>query len=235
MQVFLGLLFNENGDILLSAEESRHCIKVLRHNAGDVINIIDGKGNFYEAEITSANPQNCTAKIKSKKQIGLSKPYYLHIAISPTKNPDRIEWMIEKCTEMGVDEFSFIVCKRTEKTGAKIDRFKKIAESAVKQSVQGIIPKLNEAIVLKDFIALQKNSIAKKYIAHCLEENKTELKNILAEKNILVLIGPEGDFTEEEIKLALSDNFEALSLGQSRLRTETAGLYTAAAFKTLNP
>ncbi len=232
MQIFLGLLFNANGDILLSAEESKHCIKVLRHKLGDTINVIDGKGNFYEAEITDANPQNCTAKIKSKKQIGINKPYYLHIAVSPTKNPDRIEWMVEKCTEMGVDEFSFIVCKRTEKTGAKIERFTKIAESAVKQSVQGIIPKLNKAVSFKDFIAAQKNADSKKFIAHCIEESKIELKNILTQKKVLALIGPEGDFTEEEIKSALENNFEALSLGESRLRTETAGLFVAAGFKT---
>lgn len=231
MQVFLGFLFNENGEILLSAEESKHCVKVLRHKVGDVIHVIDGKGNFFEAELTSINPEKCVAKIKSKKQIGVNKSYYLHIAISPTKNPDRIEWLIEKGTELGVDEFSFIICKRTEKTGTRIDRFQKIAESAVKQSVQGVIPKLNDGISFKEFLATQKNSDVKKYIAHCLEYPKKELKDIYADKKVLVLVGPEGDFTEEEIKLALENGFEALSLGESRLRTETAGLFVAAGFR----
>lgn len=233
MQVFLGASFTESDDILLSAEESKHCIKVLRHKAGDVIHVIDGKGNFFEAEITEANPQQCVARIQSKKLIGITKPYHLHIAISPTKNPDRIEWLVEKGTELGVDEFSFIICKRTEKTGVKTERFRKIAESAVKQSVQGVIPKINEGILFKDFIAQQKNSDAKKFIAHCLDESKKDLKDLQAGKKVLVLIGPEGDFTPEEIRLALENGFEALSLGESRLRTETAGLFVAAGMRTL--
>ena len=230
MQVFLGQEFKNDGDILLSPEESKHCTKVLRHKVGDVIHIIDGKGNLYRAELSDINPQKCVARVIEKKQIGTNKPYYLHIAISPTKNPDRIEWLIEKGTEMGVDEFSFIICKRTEKTGTRIDRFVKIAESAVKQSVQGVIPIINEGLVLKDFLAQQNDPSVKKYIAHCLDGNKTELKDILKEKNILVLIGPEGDFTEEEIKHAHEKGFVPLSLGESRLRTETAGLLVAAGF-----
>lgn len=233
MQVFLASTVTDAGEILLSAEESKHCVKVLRHKVGDIINVIDGKGNFFEAEITAADMQNCTARVKSKKQIGVNKPYYLHIAISPTKNPDRTEWLIEKGTEFGVDEFSFIICKRTEKTGVKLERFKKIAESAVKQSVQGLIPKLNEGILFKDFMAAHKDNKAKKYIAHCLEENKKELKEIVTEKNVLVLIGPEGDFTEEEIALAKQNGFDALSLGQSRLRTESAGMLVAAALQAI--
>ena len=112
MQIFLGLTIDA-GSILLSPDESKHCTKVLRHKRGDKINVIDGKGNFYEAELFDINPEACKAKILSTKQIGLKKDYSLHIAISPTKNPDRIEWMVEKCTEMGVDEFSFIVCKKS--------------------------------------------------------------------------------------------------------------------------
>lgn len=231
MQVFLGASFSPSGEILLSAEESKHCIKVLRHKAGEVIHVIDGKGFLYEAVIETADPQACMARVKSKKAISVAKPYRLHIAISPTKNADRIEWMIEKCTELGVDAFSFVICKRTEKTGVKTERFRKIAESAVKQSMQGVLPELGEAIGLKEFIALQKNSAAKKYVAHCLPNDKTEFRNITTEKDILVLIGPEGDFTEEEIQLALSNGFEALSLGESRLRTETAGLFVAAGMR----
>ena len=233
MQIFLGLIFNADGSILLSAEESKHCIKVLRKKAGNVIHVIDGKGNLYEAKITEANPQACKALIISKKQISIDKNYRLHIAISPTKNPDRIEWMLEKCTELGVDEFSFIICKRTEKPTVKIERLQKIAESAVKQSVQGIIPIINEAVPLKEFISFHKNSEEKKYIAHCLDETKTDIKNILSPSKNIILIGPEGDFTEEEIKLAISVNYQPISLGESRLRTETAALFAAAAFKTV--
>lgn len=230
MQIFFANIFTDADTILLSAEESKHCIRVLRHKNGDVIHVIDGKGNFYETEITDANPQKCSVKILHKKQISSPKKHHLHIAISPTKNADRIEWMLEKCTELGVDEFSFIICKRTEKTGVKIDRLKKIAESAVKQSIQAILPLINEAQTFKDFIIKHTNT-SSKYIAHCLEEDKTDLKNILQNSDSLILIGPEGDFTEEEIKLALGNKFLPLSLGSSRLRTETAGLYAAAAFK----
>jgi 16S rRNA (uracil1498-N3)-methyltransferase len=231
MQVFFANSCTDTDTILLSEEESKHCIRVLRHKAGDVIHVIDGKGNLYEAEITEANPQKCCAKVLSKKQITSTKKHHLHMAISPTKNADRIEWMLEKCTELGVKEFSFIICKRTEKTGVKTDRLKKIAESAVKQSIQAILPVINEAQSFKDFITKHTNT-SFKYIAHCIEEEKTALKSVLQNKDNLILIGPEGDFTEEEIKLALDNNFKALSLGTSRLRTETAGLYVAAAFKS---
>jgi 16S rRNA (uracil1498-N3)-methyltransferase len=230
LQIFFANIFTDENTLLLSAEESKHCIRVLRHKNGDTINLIDGKGNFYEAEITDANPQKCSVKISSKKHIAVAKPYYLHIAISPTKNADRIEWMLEKCTELGIDEFSFIICKRTEKTGVKIERLKKISESAVKQSIQAILPVINEAQAFKDFVLKHKNTTPK-YIAHCLEEDKTDLKNTLQNPKSLILVGPEGDFTEDEIKLAIENKFQPLSLGNTRLRTETAGLYAAAAYK----
>ncbi|MGZ3864153.1 MAG: RsmE family RNA methyltransferase [Bacteroidia bacterium] len=232
MQVFLAPGFKGSGDILLSAEESKHCTKVLRHKRGDVINVINGKGDLFTAELFDINPECCKAKIVSTKKIGLAKHYRLHIAISPTKNPDRIEWMVEKCTEMGVDEFSFVVGKRTEKPTVKLERLQKIVESAVKQSVQGIIPEMSNAVPLKEFIESHKNSSAKKFIAYCGDEKKIELKSILSQKDIIVLIGPEGDFTSDEVKLALENGFEALSLGEARLRTETAGLFVGAAFKT---
>ncbi len=231
MQIYFANIFTDADTVLLSAEESKHCIRVLRHKAGDIIHVIDGKGNFYEAEITTADVQKCSVKIISKKQISSPKKYRLHIAISPTKNADRIEWMLEKCTELGVDEFSFIICKRTEKTGVKTDRLKKIAESAVKQSIQAMLPVINEAQTFKEFILQHKNT-QHKYIAHCLEKEKTALSKILKNETALILIGPEGDFTEDEIKLAFDTNFAPLSLGNTRLRTETAGLFAAAAFKT---
>ena len=231
MQLFFANIFIDAENILLSAEESKHCVRVLRHKNGDIINVIDGKGNFYETEIIDANSQKCSVKIISKKQISSPKKYHLHIAISPTKNADRIEWMLEKCTELGVDEFSFIICKRTEKTGVKTDRLRKIAESAVKQSIQAILPIINEAQTIKEFIAKHKDS-SSKYIAHCLEEDKTGLKNILQNSNSIILIGPEGDFTQDEIKLAIKNKFQPISLGKNRLRTETAGLYASAAFKS---
>lgn len=230
MQIFFANTFINPETILLSAEESKHCIRVLRHKAGDIIHVIDGKGNSFETEIIDDNPQKCAVKILSKKQIASSKKYHLHIAISPTKNADRIEWMLEKCTELGVSEFSFIICKRTEKTGIKTERFKKIAESAVKQSMQALLPVIHEVQNFKDFISKNRNH-EHKYIAHCLEKEKTKLKDVLLHDTALLLIGPEGDFTEDEINVALENGFIPLSLGNTRLRTETAGLFAAAAFK----
>lgn len=230
MQLFLAHSFTEQGEIVLSAEESKHCVKVLRHKAGDVIHVIDGVGNLYTAEITDPNAQRCVARITAKEHIGNRKPYRLHIAISPTKNPDRIEWLVEKGTELGVDEFSFVLCKRTEKTGVKTERFKKIAESAVKQSVQGLIPKINEKIVFKDFIQAEVSGGAQRFIAHCMDAQKVQLNRILQERKVLVLIGPEGDFSDDEVTLAQINGFMPLSLGEARLRTETAGLLVAAAF-----
>jgi 16S rRNA (uracil1498-N3)-methyltransferase len=231
LQVFFAQIFPDKDTILLSAEESKHCIRVLRHKSGDIINVIDGIGNLYETEIVSADPQKCSVKIIGKKQITSPKKYRLHVAISPTKNADRLEWMLEKCTELGVDEFSFIICKRTEKTGVKTERLKKIAESAVKQSIQAVLPVINEAQPFKEFI-LKHKSTAHTYIAHCLEKEKNELKNALSKQTALILIGPEGDFTEEEIAFAFEHHCMPLSLGNNRLRTETAGLFVAAAFKT---
>ena len=231
MQIFFANMFTDVNTIILSPEESKHCIKVLRHKTGDIIHVIDGKGNFYETEIVEAEAQKCLVKIIHTKQIASPKKYHLHIAISPTKNADRIEWMLEKCTELGVDEFSFIICKRTEKTGVKTERLRKIAESAVKQSIQTVLPVINEAQTLKDFILKSQSTSSSKYIAHCQEENKIELNSVLKNSNSLILIGPEGDFTKEEIDIAFKNGFQALSLGNSRLRTETAGLYVAAVLK----
>jgi 16S rRNA (uracil1498-N3)-methyltransferase len=233
MQIFLGQDFSD-GNVILSPEESKHCTKVLRHKRGDVIHVIDGRGNFFVAELYDIDPESCKAKIKEKKNIAAKKDYRLHIAVSPTKNPDRIEWMLEKCTEMGADEFSFITCKRTEKPTVKLERLQKITESAVKQSIQGIIPKINDVRVFKEFILQQKDNVAKKYIAYCGEETKTDLKNILSEKDVMVLIGPEGDFTPDEVKLAFEHGFTPLSLGETRLRTETAGLFVTASFKSIS-
>ncbi|MBS1646787.1 MAG: 16S rRNA (uracil(1498)-N(3))-methyltransferase [Bacteroidetes bacterium] len=231
MHLFFSNIFIDEKTVLLSAEESKHCIKVLRHQAGDTIHIIDGSGVLFKAILIEANLQKCVAEIIDKTPLSINKKYRLHVAISPTKNADRIEWLVEKGTELGIDEFSFIIGKRTEKPSVKTDRLKKITESAIKQSIQGVLPLINEPISLKEFIAQQKNTETK-YIAHCAEGTKTGLKT-MCENNpsTLVLIGPEGDFTEEEIRLALQNGFTPVSLGATRLRTETAGLFVAAAFK----
>lgn len=220
----------------LKEEESKHCVRVLRLNEGDKIQLIDGIGGFYEAEITDNNPKRCSVKIiETKKEVG-KRNWQLHIAIAPTKNMDRLEWFVEKATEMGIDEVSLIDCKNSERTIVKTERIQKVAISAIKQSLKAYLPKINEVVDFKKFIASAKDFKGEKFIAHCnyrgtLSHIKTQYT---PKQNALVLIGPEGDFTIEEVKLALDNGFKEISLGESRLRTETAALYACAALNVVN-
>ncbi|HWY10880.1 MAG TPA: 16S rRNA (uracil(1498)-N(3))-methyltransferase [Bacteroidia bacterium] len=212
----------------LTAEESWHCTKVLRFKTGDEIGVIDGKGNFYEAQLSTVNEKKCLANITNGPRVQNKHPYYLHLAIAPTKNIDRMEWLVEKAVEIGVDEITFIRCKNSERTVIKEDRLIKITESAVKQSLQAFIPKINP---LTNFIDILKINSDLKFIAYCEEETKKHLKTFdLKNKRSLVLIGPEGDFSSEEIILAKQNNFSEISLGENRLRTETAGIYVCNVF-----
>ena len=212
----------------LTAEESWHCTKVLRFKAGDEIGVIDGKGNFYEAQLSTVNEKKCLANITTGPRLQNKHPYYLHLAIAPTKNIDRMEWMVEKAVEIGVDEITFVRCKNSERTVIKEDRLIKIAESAVKQSLQAFIPKINP---LTNFADVLKINSDLKFIAHCEEQIPKHLKSFdLKNKTSLVLIGPEGDFSSEEITLAKQANFSEISLGENRLRTETAGVYVCNVF-----
>jgi 16S rRNA (uracil1498-N3)-methyltransferase len=207
----------------LTAEESWHCYKVLRHKVGDEIMIIDGKGVSYKGALVAANEKQCIAQLNEGPFYQEKRNYYLHLAIAPTKQIDRIEWMIEKAVEIGIDEISFIKCKNSERVNIKTDRIKKIIESAVKQSMQSLIPKVHE---LRDLKNIMKQSADIKLIAHCGEEEKHEIRNFQYKNStVIALVGPEGDFTEDEIELTKSNGFKALSLGANRLRTETAGLY----------
>ncbi len=215
----------------LTEEESWHCTKVLRFKTGDEIGVIDGKGNFYEAQLSTVNEKKCLANITSGPRKQKKHPYYLHLAVAPTKNTDRMEWMVEKAVEIGVDEITFMRCKNSERTIIKVDRLIKIAESAVKQSLQAFIPKINP---LTNFADILKINSDLKFIAHCEEENQKHLKTFdLKNKKSLVLIGPEGDFSTEEITIAKQNNFSEISLGENRLRTETAGIYVCNVFALL--
>ena len=218
------LLFIENPEskIVLSKQESKHATKVLRKKEGDILNFTDGKGGFYRAEITVADTKKCRLQIISSEQKPKQHNYHLHIAIAPTKNMDRYEWFLEKATEIGIDEITPIICEHSERKVIKTERCNRILLSAMKQSLKFYLPKLNEAIILKDF--LKQDFEGNKYIAHCEDGEKTELrKEEKANKNT-VLIGPEGDFTAAEIEIALQNQFKAVSLGKSRLRTETAAV-----------
>ena len=220
MQLFF--IENPESEIVLSKEESKHATKVLRKKEGDILNFTDGKGGFYKAEITVADTKKCRLQIISSEQKPKQHNYHLHIAIAPTKNMDRYEWFLEKATEIGIDEITPIICERSERKVIKAERCNRILLSAMKQSLKLHLPKLNETITLKDF--LKQDFEGNKYIAHCEDGEKTELRKEEKTEKTLILIGPEGDFSSTEVELALQNQFKTVSLGGSRLRTETAGI-----------
>ena len=223
MQLFY--LEKPQKEILLSTEESKHAIKVLRKKDGDILNFTDGKGILYKAKITNSNTRKCNLEIISSKTQEKNHNYYLHIAISPTKNIDRFRFFLEKATEIGIDEITPIICKHSERKFIKKEKCKKILLSAMKQSVKYHLPKFNDTISLIDF--LEKKNDGTKYIAHCNSEKRKEFKKEKIGKKILILIGPEGDFSNDEIRKAIQNNFKSITLSNSRLRTETAGIIAA--------
>lgn len=207
----------------LPEEEAAHSIRVLRLSVGSEIEITDGKGHFYKAEISSIAGKHCY--VQAKETIEQPKGWQgrIHIAIAPTKNIDRIEWMVEKAVEIGLDEITFLSCRFSERKVVKTDRIERIVVSAMKQSLKPYKTQVNELVDFKKFIARPVEGA--KYIAHCYEGEKLLLKDVLqAGENATVLIGPEGDFSPEEVELAIKAGYRPVSLGNSRLRTETAGL-----------
>jgi 16S rRNA (uracil1498-N3)-methyltransferase len=222
MHIFYSPDIDEN-DFSFIEEESRHAIKVLRLKERDLVIVVDGKGGFYKAEIIRADAKKCNLKILSSQKEYGKRNFYIHIAIAPTKNIDRIEWFVEKSVELGIDKISFIQCERSERKNINIERVSKIAVSAMKQSLKAYLPEITELLSFKDFIkSVPENQ---KYIAHLESGEKKELYKT-AEKNekYCVLIGPEGDFSPNEIKVAFEKGFIPVNLGTSRLRTETAGV-----------
>lgn len=224
----------------LNEEESKHSIRVLRLRIGDPVILIDGVGGWYEAVIKDDNPKNCKVSIlETKKEFG-KRDLRLHIAIAPTKNMDRLEWFTEKATEMGIDEITTLDCQNIKRTVVKAERLNKVAVSAIKQSLKAYLPKINEMMELKKLIVSNGNFKGQKFIAHCYsniseKDNRTHLKNLYKKGNdALILIGPEGDFSVEEVKFAINNGFKEISLGSSRLRTETAAMYACATVNILN-
>jgi 16S rRNA (uracil1498-N3)-methyltransferase len=210
------------GILHLDPDESRHVIKVLRKKKDDRITITDGMGFFYEAVINHPDPRECTFDIEKKIQAP-QKNFTIHIGISPTKNADRIEWFVEKAVEFGIDEITLLECDHTERQHVKIDRLEKVAISAMKQSLKAKLPTIHSLTSFRDLT--QGAQAGEKYIAHVDSENPNQLKNLVNRgSSYLVLIGPEGDFSREELTLAERLGFKKISLGHSRLRTETAGL-----------
>jgi 16S rRNA (uracil1498-N3)-methyltransferase len=214
---------NISNACVLPEEESQHAVKVLRLQAGESIIIIDGKGGYYEAEITLPHQKHCEFRIvKATQNIG-KRNYRLHIAIAPTKNIERFEWFIEKATEIGIDEITPLLCRFSERKNIKNERLEKIIISAAKQSKTAYFPVLNPLTPFNQLIKTVKAE--NRYIAHCYEQNKKHLKSILkGQKEILILIGPEGDFSMDEVETAISEGVIPITFGESRLRTETAGV-----------
>ena len=209
----------------LSEEESKHCVRVLRLGRGDTLHITDGRGNLFCCEITDDNPKRCTVRVTETRAGWEALPYSLTMAVAPTKNADRFEWFLEKATEVGVSEIVPLLCERSERRALKIERAERVVVSAMKQSLKAFCPALRPLPPLADLLAEPFDG--RRLIAHC-DAPRMEKRHLFdalrPHENLLVLIGPEGDFSEEEVKKAIENGFEPISLGRSRLRTETAAL-----------
>lgn len=225
----------EGGICRLDHDESGHCIKVLRHRAGDEISVIDGCGTLYKCRITSDSHKGVEAAVLESTADWGSHPYFLHLAVCPTKNNDRYEWFAEKACEIGFDRLSPIIGDHSERRVLKTPRVEKILVSAAKQSLKAAVPAVDEPVSVKEFIKSQAdNEGALKLIAYCFEDERVPRRSIkdalleFAGSEIVVMIGPEGDFSREEAEMALEAGFIPVHLGASRLRTETAALTAAA-------
>ena len=211
----------------LPAEEATHALRVLRLQNGDDMYLMDGRGNFYHAEVSLATHKKCLYTIKENLPQQKTWRGHIHLAIAPTKNIDRMEWLAEKATEIGFDELSFLHCAFSERKVLRADRIEKIVVSAAKQSRKPWMPQVNALESFKGFITRPREG--RKFIAHCYEEieKKDFFNEIMGDQKneqITVLVGPEGDFSIDEVRLAMAQGYESISLGESRLRTETAGL-----------
>ena len=234
MQLFYNQDINTSSDqISFTKEESRHIVKVLRKNIGDILNITDGKGKLFSAEVTQASDKKCVAIIKNWDEKPKTWNYHLHIAIAPTKLNDRFEWFLEKATEIGIDEITPVLCDHSERRHVKPERMEKVIISAMKQSLKFNKPVLNGPIKFKDFI--KKNDWDLGMMAHCEDGIKNHLsKHLPFPQKIMILIGPEGDFSVDEINQALAQAVKPITLGESRLRTETAGIVACHTVSLLN-
>lgn len=220
----------EAGLCFLGEEESAHCVRVLRHREGDNVCVIDGAGTMYECVLSQASPKAAVARIEKANPGWGSHPYRLEMAVCPTKNIDRYEWFVEKATEVGTDRFVPVIGDHSERKVLKTERLRRIVLSAAKQSLKAAVPEISEPLTVKEFIAAVADTSALKMIACCFEDEgypRTSVMQALSgtdKREYIVLIGPEGDFSREEVKLATEAGFIPVHLGESRLRTETAAL-----------
>lgn len=243
MQLFYCKDITPEGYATLDAEESRHAVRVLRLREGDTMHVTDGQGHLYECRVVEASDKACTVETqRAASQIPMSleetqRAASLHLAVAPTKNPSRMEWLVEKAVEVGVGEITLLDCDHSERSFLKTDRLERLALSAMKQSLHLTLPRIHPAVKLRDWLrTFADGTPALRFIAHCeADQPRTPLASALeAGRDAVVLIGPEGDFSQEEIDLALACGFRPVSLGPSRLRTETAALYAAVAFSITN-
>lgn len=223
-----------SGDITeLGEEEARHCARVLRLKPGELIGITDGKGIFCTARLLTLDTRHVTVTIVQRDLVP-ERSFRLHMAVAPTKNIDRFEWFLEKATECGIEEITPLICAQSERKVIKPERLNKIIVAAMKQSQRAWLPKLNDAVKLKDFVK-NYSSDNQSFIAHCDEGDKNPLRDAYKPgKDVMIMIGPEGDFSPEEVQLARSKGIQAISLGQNRLRTETAALVSCVEVNFLN-
>ncbi|MDJ0645446.1 MAG: 16S rRNA (uracil(1498)-N(3))-methyltransferase [Flavobacteriaceae bacterium] len=235
MQLFYNAqLQASDSEFTFDKVESKHIVRVLRKKEGDELSITNGKGYLFSSKIISASDKKCQVAITEVEEKQKARKYHLHIAMAPTKNNDRFEWFLEKATEIGIDEITPLLCDRSERKVVKAERFQKIIESAGKQSLKFYFPKLNEPVKFTDFV--KSASSTQKFIAHCQDDKKrSPIEGALeVQQDVLVLIGPEGDFSISEIENALESGFKPVSLGKSRLRTETAGLVATHTISLVN-
>lgn len=224
MQLFYHPNISEQDQqVTFPRDESKHIVKVLRKKEGDKLSLTNGKGEFFKTEIILANHNTCLAKIISVQKANPAT-YRLHLVVAPTKMNERYEWFLEKATEIGVHEISPVICDHSERKVIKTNRYERVLQSAMKQSLQSFLPVLNEPVSFSDF--MEKELPGQKFIAHCEAGEEKRALGVLVDKNseVTILIGPEGDFSLEEIKYALKKGWQPISLGKNRLRTETAGI-----------
>jgi 16S rRNA (uracil1498-N3)-methyltransferase len=220
----------ENEICVLNPEESKHCIGVLRHSNGDIVDVFSRSGEIYTAKIINDSPKKCVLSIIDSKPV-YKRSEFLHIAIAPTKNVDRFEWFVEKAVEIGIEEITPLLSEHSERKSLNLERLDKIVVAAMKQSLNLNFPKINHPVEFKDFIRLKSEET--KCIAYCEEKTISFAETIVSGKPALTMIGPEGDFSKQELEMAISKGFIPVSLGRNRLRTETAGVVSCSIFQCM--
>ena len=225
--------------IELDEKESKHVVRVLRLGKGDPVQVVDGRGGWYEAVIDEDHPKRCRLLIISHTPEYQPLPYHLHMAVSPTKSMDRFEWFLEKATEIGISEITPLICHRSERSKINMERMERVVVSAMKQSLRAYKPRLNKPVGIAEFLRGKGEGV--RGIAHCIPDGDDRLQNrksimdLPGHKSFTLMVGPEGDFTEEEVQSALSAGYQPFHLGNSRLRTETAAVHICSAISLRTP